>query len=62
MSSVESSGRDQLTVAAETIGCAIAVLRRLDYVRYDDDIREMLTKVRSTLSVAQSKIKERIAG
>ena len=46
--------------AAETIGCALAVLRRLDYVWYDDEIRDMVTKARSTLSVAKSKVRQRI--
>jgi len=51
--------RDQRILVAETIGCALAVLRRLDHVWHDKDIRETVTKVRSSLSVAQSKIKER---
>lgn len=46
--------------AFETIGCALAVLRRLDYIWYPDDIRDMVTQARSSLAVAQSKIKQRI--
>ena len=60
--SVAFSNRDYRIAAFETIGCALAVLRRLDHIRYDADIRETLMHVRSTLSVAQSKIKERIDG
>lgn len=45
----------------ETIGCALATLGRLDHVWYDADIRNMITKARASLSVAQSKIKERLA-
>lgn len=56
------SNHDHWIAVFETIGCALAVLRRLDHVRYDGDIREILTHVRSTLAVAQSKIKERIDG
>lgn len=57
------SDRDHRIAWFETIGCALALLRRLDHVRYDDaDVRETLTKVRSMLSVAQSKIKEKIDG
>jgi hypothetical protein len=44
----------------ETIGCALATLRRLDYVWYDEDVRERVTSARSTLSVAQSRVKQRI--
>jgi hypothetical protein len=36
------------------------VLRRLDYLQFDADVRETITHVRSTLSVAQSKVKQRI--
>ena len=52
--------RDQRLVAVETIGCALATLRRLDHVGYDEDIRESITHARSSLSVAQSKIRKRI--
>jgi hypothetical protein len=52
--------RDDRTAAIETIGCALAVLRRLDYCSFDTDIRDTITKARSALSVAQSKIKERV--
>ena len=57
---VEHSRRDQRIAVFETIGCALATLRRLDHVWYDGDIHETITKVRASLSVAQSKIKERI--
>lgn len=52
--------RDQLVTAFETIGSAIAVLRRLDYIPCDEDVRDALTRVRATLSVTQSTVKERI--
>ena len=54
------SRREQQIVAAETIGCALATLRRLDDVCYDEDIRSTITEVRSALSVAQSKVRVRI--
>jgi len=57
---VEQDRRDHRIALFETIGCALAVLRRLDHVWYDGDIHETITKVRASLSVAQSKIKERI--
>jgi hypothetical protein len=57
---IERARRDHRLAVFETIGCALASLRRLDYAWYDDDIRETLTQVRATLSVAQSKIKERL--
>ena len=52
--------RDQRIVVFETIGCALASLRRLNAVWYDEDIRTTITAVRSALSVAQSKVKKRI--
>jgi hypothetical protein len=52
--------RDQRVTAFETIGSAIAVLRKLDYIWCDEDVRDALTRVRATLSVAQSTIKARI--
>lgn len=54
--------RDHRIGVYETIGCALATLRRLDHAWYDEDLREILTQVRETLSVTQSKIKERIDG
>ncbi len=57
---IDRSRRNYQIAVFETIGCALAALRRLDHVRYDDDIRAAVTQVRSALSVAQSKIKERI--
>lgn len=54
--------RDCRVSVFETFGCALAALRRINYVWCDDDVRESLTQVRSALSVAQSKIKERIEG
>jgi len=52
--------RDDRIAVFETIGCAMAVLRRLDYLQFDADVRETIVRVRSTLSVAQSKVKQRI--
>jgi len=57
---VEAGRRENRISVFETIGCSIAVLHRLDVIWYDDDIRDIVTKVRSSLSVAQSKVKERI--
>jgi hypothetical protein len=57
---IDQTLRDQQLVAAEIIGCALATLRRLDHVCYDGDIRATVTEVRSTLSVAQSKIRAKI--
>lgn len=54
------SCREQQLVVVETIGCALATLRRLDHVWYDEDIRSAITEVRSALSVAQSKLRARI--
>ena len=59
---VVRSRRDYRVAAFETIGCALATLRRLDHVWYDEDIRASIAQARSTLSVSQSKIKERIDG
>lgn len=46
----------------ETIGCALATLRRLDRVWYDvdNDVRDEVTRARAALSIAQTKTKERI--
>ena len=52
--------RDHRIAVVETIGCALAALRRLAYVCYDEDIRTTITDVRSKLSVAQSKVRARI--
>lgn len=52
--------RAERLVTHETIGCALAVLRRIDYHRCDEDVRDVLAQVRSKLSVCQSSIKERI--
>ena len=54
--------RDERVEAFATIGCSIAVLRRLDYVWCDDDVRDAVARARAVLSVAQSTIKERIDG
>lgn len=54
--------RDQRVAAHEAIGCALASLRRTDYIWCDDDVRDALARARATLSVAQSTIKERIDG
>lgn len=55
--------RDHRIAVCETIACALATLHRLDHIWYDADadIRDTITHVRSSLSSAQSKIKERIA-
>lgn len=52
--------RDGRIAACEAIGGCLALLHRLDHVWYDVDLRETLMQVRAALSVAQSKIKERI--
>jgi hypothetical protein len=57
---VVRSRREHRIVAFETIGCALATLRRLDHVWYDEDIRATITSARSSLSVAQSRVKQRI--
>lgn len=54
------SPREHLIAVFETIGCALASLRRLDSMWYDEDLRPTITAARSKLSVAQSKVKERI--
>jgi len=59
-SSVAVRRRDRRIVVFETIGCALAALRRLNVVCDDEDIRKTLTTARSALSSAQSKVKERI--
>jgi hypothetical protein len=46
--------------AFENLGAALSVLRRLDSMRLDDDIRDEVTRARRTLSVAQSRIHERL--
>jgi hypothetical protein len=46
--------------AFENLGAALSVLRRLDSLRLDDDVRNEVTCARQTLSVAQSRIHERI--
>ena len=48
--------------ARENLGAALAVLRRLDDLRLDDDVRAEVTRARQTLSVAQSRIHQRIRG
>lgn len=57
---IARSRRDRRIVVFETIGCALATLRRLSHVWHDEDIRATIMEVRSTLSVAQSTVKERI--
>lgn len=59
---VAQARRDHRIAVFETIGCALAALRRLDQAWYDEDVRDTLTKIRSSLSVAQTTIKERIDG
>lgn len=54
--------RDQRVEAFVAIGCSLAVLKRLDYIWCDDEIRDALARARTILSVAQSTIKERIDG
>jgi len=46
--------------AFENIGGALAVLRRLAGLRLDDDVRGEVTRARQILSVAQSRIHERL--
>lgn len=43
------SRRDHRIVVVETIGCALATLRRLSRVCYDEDICVTITEVRSAL-------------
>jgi hypothetical protein len=57
---VVRSRREHRIATFETIGCALATLRRLDHVWYDEDIRTTITSARSSLSVAQSRVKQRI--
>ena len=52
--------RDQRIAASETIGCALATLRRFNHVWCDADIRMSVTQARLLLAVAQSRVKERI--
>lgn len=58
--SLELLRRDGRIAAVEVIGCAISTLNRLDHAWCDEDVREILTQVRATLSIAQSKTRERI--
>jgi hypothetical protein len=46
--------------AFENIGAALAVLRRLNSLCLDDDVYDEATHARQLLSVAQSRIHERI--
>lgn len=57
---VQQERRDHRTAAFETIGCALAVLRRFDYIGNIADVRDSIKQVRSMLSLAQSKLKQRI--
>ena len=59
---VDPKQRDQRIAAFEAIAGSLAVLRRLDYIWCDDDVRDALTRARTILSTAQSMIKERIDG
>jgi hypothetical protein len=54
------SRHDGRAAAFHTIGCALATLRRLDHVWYDDDLRGHITQARRTLSVTQSALKQKI--
>lgn len=56
---MRSCSEDRVT-AFENVGSALAVLRRLDSLRLDDDTRVETTRARQMLSVAQSRIHERI--
>jgi hypothetical protein len=60
VSEADEARRDGRIVVVETVGCALAVLRRLDHTWCDEDVRGILTQVRSELSRAQSRLKERI--
>lgn len=52
---------DDRAAVFENIGAALSVLRRLDSLRLDDDVRGEITGVKQRLSVAQSRVHERIA-
>ena len=54
------SRRDCRVAVFETIGCALATLGRLDHVWFDDDVRASIITARQTLSVARSKIRDKI--
>jgi hypothetical protein len=56
---VKGASEDRVS-AFENLGAALSVLRRLDSMRLDDDVRDEVTRARQTLSVAQSRIHERI--
>ena len=59
----QSQNHRRRLAAFETIGCAIAVLQRLeslDYAWCDDDVKNAIAKARSSLSIAQSKVRDRI--
>ena len=57
---VERTRRDARMIAAEAIGGALSLLRRLDHVCCDEDVREIITLAEVSLTLAGSKIKERI--
>jgi hypothetical protein len=50
------------TSSFENIGSALSVLRRLNSLRLDDDVRAAVTRARQILSVAQSRIHVRLKG
>jgi hypothetical protein len=57
---VSRARRDGRVAASQTIGCALATLRRLDHIWYDDDLCSRMTEARRTLSVTQSVLKEKL--
>ena len=55
--------RDRRIAAHEASGCALAALRRIESLDYSwcaSDVRDAITQARSTLSAAQSKVKQQI--
>jgi hypothetical protein len=56
---VKGSSEDR-AAAFENLGAALAVLRRLNSLRLDDDVRDEVTRARQALSVTQSRILMRI--
>ncbi len=56
---MKGAAQDRIA-ARETIGSAAAVLRRLDALRLDEDVRREVTRIRQVLSVAYSQLHRRI--
>ena len=51
---IDRARRDHRIAVFETIGCALASLRRLDHAWYDEDVRDTITQARSSLSWPRS--------